>query len=138
MNTDRARMVDLVKKQHAELWSRGDLALIDVFYAEDFVGHFPGAVVNGREGVRSQVVAHRASFPDWQEEVLDVVVEGDTVVTRFRSTGTDRGGFMGNPPTGKRVEITEVCVFRVRDGKITEQWVYPDIVALRTQLGPML
>ena len=133
--TNRAEMVALVEKQHDALWSQGDLTLIAECYTEDFVGHFPGCVVGGHEGVRSQVVAHRAAFPDWREEALDLIVEGETVVSRFHSTGTDCGGFMGNPPTGKRVDITEVCVFRIRDGKIAEQWVYPDIFALQSQLG---
>lgn len=127
--------MDLVEKQHTELWSRGNLALIDACYADDFVGHFPGCVARGHEGIRGQVVGHRTAFPDWGEEILDVIVEGGTVVTRFRSRGTDLGGFMGNPPTGRKIEITEVCVFRIRDGKIAEQWVYPDIVALQGQLG---
>lgn len=134
-STSRADMVALVEKQHAELWSLGNLAVVEACYAEDFVGHFPGCVVRGGDGIRSQVAGHRTTFPDWREEVVDVIVEGNTVVTRFRSTGTDKGGFLGKAPTGKQVDIMEVCVFRVRDGKIAEQWVYPDIVALQSQLG---
>jgi predicted ester cyclase len=133
--SSRDEMVGLVEKQHAELWSRGNLALVEACYADDFVGHFPGCVARGHEGIRSQVISHRATFPDWREEVLDVIVEGDNVVTRFRSSGTDRGGFQRNRPTGRKVSITEVCIFRVRGRKISEQWVYPDIVALQSQLG---
>jgi predicted ester cyclase len=133
---DRAALVELIERQHSELWGRGDLSLIEECYADDFVGHFPGRVVRGHQGIRSEVVGHRTTFPDWQEEVLRVIVEGGTVVSHFRSGGTDRGGFSGSPPTGKRVDITEVAVFRVQGVKIVEQWVYPDIIALQRQLGP--
>lgn len=133
---DRIALAHLIERQHTELWSRGNLTLIPECYLPDFVGHFPGRVARGHVGIRSEVVEHRSSFPDWMEEVLQVIIEGNTVVTRFHSSGTDRGGFSGNPPTGRRVDITEVALFHVRDGKIAEQWVYPDIIALQTQLGP--
>lgn len=134
-NLDRAAMVDLIERQHSELWSQGDIALITECFSPDFVGHFPGRVVGGHEGIRSEVVGHRKAFPDWHEEVLQVIVEGNMVVTHFRSHGTHRGAFLGSPATGKSVNITEVAIFHVQDGKIAEQWVYPDIVALRAQLG---
>ena len=41
---------------------------------------------------------------------------------------------MGNPPTGNRVEISEVAIFRLRDGRIAEQWVYPDMLSMQQQL----
>lgn len=132
---DRTAMVDLIERQHSMLWSQGDMTLISECYSHDFIGHFPGRLARGHEGIRSEVVAHRKAFPDWHEEVLQVIVEDSMVVTHFRSGGTHRGSFLGIPPKGKRVNITEVAVFHVQDGKIVEQWVYPDIVALHTQLG---
>ena len=59
-------------------------------YATDFVGHFPGETVRGPAGIRSSVLAHRASFPDWTETVEGTIAEGDRVVTKFRSRGTNR------------------------------------------------
>ncbi len=103
----------------------------------DFVGHFPEETVHGREGVLAQVMAHRRSFPDWTEEVEDTIADRDRVVVRFKSHGTNSGDFLGRPPTGNRVEISEVAIFRLSDGKIVEQWVYPDILSLQRQLGQM-
>lgn len=47
------------------------------------------------------------------------------MVTRFRSHGTHKGGFQGLAPTGKRVEIAEVAIYRIENGKIGEQWGIP-------------
>jgi len=130
----KRRNVELILVQHSQLWSKGDVSVIDRDYASDYVGHFPEGIVHGPAGVRASVESHRTSFPDWTETVDDVIADGDRVVTRFTSRGTNLGAFSGRPPTGRRVEISEVCIHRITDGKIVEQWVYPDIVSLQRQL----
>lgn len=133
---ERSKSIDteVIRVVFAEVWSRGNVDLIDELYSTDFVGHFPAETVHGREGIRSQVLAHRASFPDWTEEIEDLIAEQDRVVARFSSSGTNLGEFLGHPPTGNRVEISEVAIFKLKDGKIVEQWVYPDILSMQRQL----
>jgi predicted ester cyclase len=41
--------------------------------------------------VKKGVADTRAAFPDSREDVLDVVAEGDMVMTRFVSSGTQKG-----------------------------------------------
>lgn len=127
--------IEVVKVVFAEVWSKGKVALIDDLYAAEFVGHFPAETFHGREGIKSHVLAHRTAFPDWTEEIEDTIAEKDRVVVRFRSTGTNFGEFLDNPPTGNRVEISEVAIFRFKDGKIVEQWVYPDMLSMQRQLS---
>jgi steroid delta-isomerase-like uncharacterized protein len=131
----RARNIAVVHRVPAELWSKGKVELIDELFADDFVGHFPEKTVHGREGLLDQVTSHRRSFPDWTEEVVDTIADRDRVVVRFRSSGTNLGEFLGRPPTGKHVEIYEAAIFRLRDGKIVEQWVFPDILSMQRQLS---
>ena len=40
----------------------------------------------------------RSAFPDWHEEVVQLVAEGDTVAGRFRCSGTHLGEFLGEAP----------------------------------------
>ncbi len=49
-----------------------------------------------------------AAFPDWRMEIVELVAEGNTVVGRFRCSGTNQGEFKGAPPTYKRMEVDEV------------------------------
>ena len=59
------------------------------------------------------------SFPDFRMDVVRIVAEGDLVVGHFRCSGTHRGEWQGQPPTGRRFEqIDEVYIFRVVDGKL--------------------
>jgi hypothetical protein len=52
------------------------------------------------EPARQAFRSFRAAFPDWREEIVDLVAEGDKVVARFRCSGTFEGEFMVLPPTG--------------------------------------
>lgn len=125
----------MVLHLHREIWSNGNLDLCDEVYAQDFVCHFlVGPEWHGPEGVKDHIKALRAAFPDWREEVEDIIAEGDRVVTRFTSYGTHRGSFQGIPATGQAVVVREVAIFRLRNGKIVEQWGFPDIAGLRDQL----
>lgn len=129
-----SRNTGVIRAVFSDVWSKGNVGLIDKLYAVEFVGHFPGETFHGRAGIRTHVVSHRRSFPDWTEEIDDIIADGDTVVARFTSRGTNLGDFLGNPPTGNRIEISEVAVFRLKDGRIIEQWVYPDMLSLQQQL----
>jgi len=126
---------EVVRAVFSTVWSEGHVERIPDLFSEHFVGHFPDGTVNGREGLASEVNAHRTAFPDWTEEVEDVIIDRDRVAVRFRSQGTNTGDFLGNPPTGNHVEISEVVIFRLTDGKIAEQWVYPDMLSLQRQLN---
>ena len=125
---------DVVEKYH-EVWSNGQVNDLDKILAPDFVCHFiDGIEWKGIEGAISAITSHRKSFPDWNEEIVDMISEGDKVVTRFKSTGTQLGAFNGLDPTGKKVTIYETAIFRIANGKIAEQWGFPDELSLRNQL----
>jgi steroid delta-isomerase-like uncharacterized protein len=125
----------VVLRAEAELWNKGNLAAADELYSPDFVCHFViGPEWRGVQGIKDVVAQHRRSFPDWNEKVEDIIAEGDKVVIRFTSPGTQEGEFAGIAPTGKKVTIREVAIFRLADGKIVEQWGMPDIHGLLEQL----
>ncbi|MFQ5604612.1 MAG: ester cyclase [bacterium] len=129
------RNKEVVRKQHAEVWSKGNFEVLEEVYTSDFICHFiVGPEWRGYEGVREAVSRHRTSFPDWTERIEDIIAEGDRVVTRFRSHGTHKGEFNGITPTGRRVEIFEVAIYRIEDDRIAEQWGFPDVMGLMQQL----
>jgi predicted ester cyclase len=126
----------IVLRSEAELWSKGNLAVAGELYSPDFVCHFvTGTEWRGLKGIKSAVMSHRTSFPDWNEKVDDIVAEGDRVAIRITSTGTQRGEFAGIAPTGRKVSIEEFHIYRVVGGKIVEQWGMPDIHGLMEQLS---
>ena len=68
----------------------------------------------------------REGFPDLTIAVEDMMAEGDRVAARVTMRGTHSGEFQGNAPTGKRVEIRAIDMFRIENGKIVEHWGHAD------------
>ena len=77
----------------------------------------------------------RSAFPDWQEETVELVAEGNTVAGRFKCSGTHKGVFLGEAPTGKRMEVEEVFFLRAEDGKFVDFWALEDSMGRMRQLG---
>ena len=77
----------------------------------------------------------RAAFPDWHEEVVHLVAEGDSVAGRFRYSGTHLGEFLGEAPTGKRMEVEEVFFLRAEGGRFVDFWGLEDSLGRMRQLG---
>lgn len=76
-----------------------------------------------------------SAFPDWREEIVELVAERNTIAGRFRCSGTHLGEFLGEPPTGKRMQVNEVFFFRVEDGKFVHFWGLEDSLNRMRQLG---
>jgi steroid delta-isomerase-like uncharacterized protein len=68
----------------------------------------------------------REAFPDMRVTVEDLVAEEDKVTVRVTMRGTHEGEFQGIAPTGKRVEVKAIDMFRIKDKKIVEHWGHAD------------
>jgi predicted ester cyclase len=77
----------------------------------------------------------RDAFPDWHQDIVELVAESDTVVARFRCTGTHRGPWQGLQPTGRQMRVDEVYFFRVSAGRIAQVWGLEDTRSRIRQLG---
>jgi predicted ester cyclase len=77
----------------------------------------------------------RSAFPDWHEEIVELVAEGSTVAGRFRCSGTHLGEFLGEAPTGRRMDVEEVFFLRAEDGKFVAFWGLEDSLGRMRQLG---
>jgi len=135
LDSDYVRNKETIKLVASEIWSKGNVDLIPKIFAENYVGHFPGETISGLVALSAFVESHRNSFPDWNEEVLEIIIEGDSVATRYRSRGTHLGSFQGIPATGKEIEILEASIIHMEKGLIAEQWAFPDILSLQQQLS---
>jgi predicted ester cyclase len=124
----------LIRRFYDEAWSRGDFAVTDELFAGDYTAPLPGSPP-GAEGERRHVAMIRAVLPDLKVTIDDLVGEGETVVARVSIHGTDRGGFLGRPPTGRRVTYWGVTFFRFTGDRISACWAGADMLGLMIQLG---
>ena len=127
----------LVLRTHDEVWSGGNLDVIDELYSVDYISHWADGEDSDREGLKKMVNEARSAFPDLKEQVVHVVAEGDLVVSHFISSGTITGESNGGDASDRKISRPEIAIHRIADGKIVEQWTVADQLTLMKQLGLM-
>jgi steroid delta-isomerase-like uncharacterized protein len=126
----------LMRRFLEEVFNKQNQAAIDEFIAPNHVDHtLPPFLPTTPEGTKRAIGMFLTAFPDVQLTVEDMIAEGDKVVTRYTSRGTQKGGFMGIPPTGKQMTVSSIIIARFADGKIVEEWGLDDQVGMLQQLG---
>jgi predicted ester cyclase len=99
------------------------------------VAHHEG-MPPGRESWKQAIQMYRAAFADLHYTIEDLFAADDKVVIRWSASGTDTGGFMGRPPTGRRAGgIGGINIYRVRGGRLVEHWDHWNVAGLMQQLG---
>ena len=125
----------LVQRYIETVWNVGDLAAIDVMVDPDVVNHADPKPMPGRDRWRHAVLHLRGAFPDIRITIRQLVAEDELVVAYVGMRGTHQGTLAGVAPTGKVIAWEEMHLFRVRDGRIAEQWAVFDSLSLLRQLG---
>ncbi len=134
-NQERANIV-LVRRWHEDIWSRGDVSVIDEIVGEGYVKHwaaFPATV--GREALRAHVIELRNSFPDWREEIDAIHASGDFVFVRWTESGTFSRDRSDLAATNRRGEVAGMGWLRILNGRIVEEWTTLDNWGMQKQLG---
>ena len=106
----------LIRKE-IEAINKKDLTIIDKTMAPDYVDHTNQ--LQGREGIKQFYTKVFKDFPDFHRTIEDIIAEGNKVWVLFKITGTS--------PSGKKMELTTVTIFRIVDGKVVEGWGVPKV-----------
>jgi len=120
-----------------EVFNKGNVSTLDELLAPNFVERevLPPGTPPGREGVKQLTMMFRSAFPDFKVVIDDMIAEGDKIVARTTWNGTQKGEFMGNPPSGKHVSFDVIDIIRISEGKFVEHWGLMDSSAMMQQLG---
>ena len=107
----------VVQRLFDEVWNGKRLDVIDELYSPDYVADYrPYAPLReGPDAVRAMVESAWQTFPDYHEELIAMVAEGDRVAVHLRITGTQDGAWGPVPPTGKRLEFDEMIMLKFDD-----------------------
>jgi len=95
----------------------------------------------GKDAARQDLEGLFAAFPDYHVELKNAVVSDDQIASELEFSGTHDGPLTlgpGAPPlpaTGKPVRTQGIFVATVKDGKVVETHVYPDLMGMMMQLG---
>ena len=106
-------------------------------FDKNFSHHFRAPLPAGFEGFKQIGRMMNGAFPDVVVTEQDLIAGGDKVVERSSAVATHRGSLMGERPTNKRINWTEIHIYRLQDGKIREHWVEMAMMELLQQIGAL-
>jgi len=113
--------------------------LVDELFQPDCVLHFGSREIKGLVEVRGMVERVNSSYSKLTTEVHDIIEVGDRVVVRLthRATGagTVRSRLGAHDAAGKTFEWEAVVIFRMKNGKIAEDWVTRDELGMLLSAG---
>ena len=127
-------------RQAIGIWTTGVFDAVDELYAPEYVNHQhhdpdDPRDIHGAEAMKRFARKFREAFPDFHDSVDIQIAEGDMVATRFTSTGTHRGTFMGVEPTNRELTWTGITIDRIAEGKMVESWANWDMMGMMQQLN---
>jgi steroid delta-isomerase-like uncharacterized protein len=125
----------LVMDYIEKVWNRGDLVALKALTTPSFKYHFGGQTPRDHDGMGQFLAMTRSAFPDWRVEVLDVTGEGDRLAVRWGGTVTHDGAFHGINPTGRKIQVSGINMYRIQGGRISDEWEQTDSLGMLGQLG---
>ena len=121
--------------------NEANLALLDKIYSPEVVVHDPSRPegIVGLEALKSQYRGTHTAIPDVKFSMDDLFIKGDKMVWVFTMSGTITGAiqtpFGVLPPTGKTFRFSGAAIDRISEGKITEEWIYYNVLDILQPMG---
>jgi len=123
----------LARWLYAEAWAEGNAEALDGIVAPDCEDRYGNG--RGPESLERAIANLHRAFPDLYFVSEKQTAEGDTVTTRWSASGTDHGGILWYPPTGKHAAFSGTFVDRFANGRLVEHRGESDTASLLEQLG---
>tara|TARA_B100001057_G_scaffold108032_1_gene105689 strand:- start:37 stop:573 length:537 start_codon:yes stop_codon:yes gene_type:complete len=91
----------------------------------------------GLENFKNYYNNYIVGFSDAQFTIIDAFGQGDKIVKHWNFRGTHDGEFFGVPATGKKVDVSGVTLVKMKNGRISAEQDFMDLLDFYTQLGLM-
>jgi predicted ester cyclase len=129
----------LVLSYFHDVLDGGRVDLVDHMFTPDCALHFGSSDVNGIAAVRSMVERRKTTYSMLATEVHDIFESGDRVVVRLTHKATGAGALRSRIGTydvaGKSITWDAIVIFRMKNGKIAEDWVNRDELGVLLSAG---
>ena len=132
---DAQAMKDTARRWFTEVFDNGNFDLIEELAAEDYTFHHPRLGMVERDAYADLANLFRTAFPDLNNTFEEQIVEGNTVVTRGTTRGTQNGPLGDLGATGKTIAVPWVVFTRFDGEHIVEDWQVYDGLRVMNQLG---
>jgi steroid delta-isomerase-like uncharacterized protein len=125
----------IMRRYFAEVVNRVDRSAAEQLVAPDLVFNSPYTPepTRDRDSFLGMLAAVHAAFPDFELVDHAVLAEGDLVASRWTVHGTHRGQLGPFAPTGRKLAISGISIYRLAGGRVVEGWVQDDTMTLLAQ-----
>ena len=129
---NKARIAEFLDR----VLTSGEISATGEYFHDDMVEEvpFPGQGP-GLAGFKDTLTGLRTAFPDMRWSVHEQMAEGSRVLTRFVWEGTQRGDFLGMPPTNRAVSVWGMVIDEFEGAKVKSTRILMDTMGLMQQLG---
>ena len=131
----------IVRRYFEEVVDKRKLDILGEIVATDCIIHRPEASepIRGLEAFRRALERILRVYSDFTTTIHDLIAEDDRVACRLSHQAVNRGEWTSRLGThavaGKTVTWPAIAIFRIRDGKILEEWVNRDELGMLIGLG---
>lgn len=139
-----ARNKVVVERYFREVLDRKQVDLLPELFARDIVLHRPGLDVTGLDAAMRRLRDVLESYAVFSSELSGLIAEGDMVAVRVHHrarvrphTFHSRAGSV-KLDHEQALEWTAIVELRLKDGKIAEEWVMRDELAMLLQIGKVV
>jgi steroid delta-isomerase-like uncharacterized protein len=125
-----------ILEQIVEAANRHDAHAMSRHFAEDGIyENMTLKLLGTRQTQREFHEALFKSFPDLNYKLTNLLAGDDQLLAECLVKGTNRGAFLGRPPTGMTIKLPVAFVIKFSRGKIKHWKSYYDSGTLLRQLG---
>jgi predicted ester cyclase len=134
---NRSEQNKTVIRKFIDGYNSRNMEVFEDLVAPDYYDHL--FQQKGREKFKEMFTMAFVGFPDWYEAIQDIIAEGDKVWVWIKATGTHTNEWdlfgVTVPPTGNKIEMNMVFIWRLEDGKLVEGWEVDDNLEILKQMG---
>jgi len=126
-----------IVKRFFEEFNKRNLEIFNELVAPDYKIYSPSnnpKPMSREEQIEAEKMTVGA-FPDLNLRIEKLFAVGDSVIIWGIGTGTHEGEFQGIPATGNKVEIGNIIMMSLKNGKIVDAREEPNMLGLMEQLG---
>ena len=128
----------LVLRYFRDVLDAGQIDLVDELFHADSIVHRAEGDLTGLAALKT-FLGRRALYSSFATEIHDVFESGDRVVVRHTHRAVGTGPFksrMGTYDiTGKTITWDAIAIFRMKGGKVAEEWVNRDELGMLLTSG---
>lgn len=127
----------LIETYFYEVWNKGNIEKLEKIVDPLYINHNPSTPdpAPGPEGLKPIILAMRKGIPDLTYTIEETIITPDRIVARVLVKGTHLDTLFGIPPTGKNIEVRQINVEYIKNGKIVEHWRVTEELQMMKQLG---